>query len=261
MTDQFNIQSLPRFSSLLIIFALGPVANAAPIIDSTSKAEINWSTMKIRLIGEAKFDDTNVQESLKKIEQAAWQDGIQNATPEISKVFQTRPDLEKELPSASVAAKRAVDGILSHNTTYYAHGRVRVELENSLASALVPEHLTFKTAAEPNVAALAYSGVVFKVSGNMKPRAAYTIKDETGAILFAPSDVAEVAFKKNLMGKWFRRPNQFEVSSAIGANPLTVAATTGADGSLVVSKADWQKVADGNLALLQASQIVISLSK
>lgn len=233
-------------------FALSAKLVAAPVVEKVDRLEVNWSALKVRYYGEATPAEMASEPDLKNAERKARSEGQSYAAQALKELG--APDLADQ---AAKAAQEASGAATSYNTTYFGDGSVRVYLEGSLPQArgsVVP--FQGKT---DGAAATTYTGIVLKLDKAAKPRASYQVVDENGGVLFAAADMSESAYRKNLMGRWFRRPSTSELTSAVGANPLVVEAAVQADGRFVVSKASWQQAAEANKPLLVNGQIALTL--
>lgn len=230
----------------LLVFGTGH-AKAAPVIETVGRAELNWSNHKIRFYGEAKADS---DEALRVTERRAWSDGLAYAAQVVKEL---NGDDAKEM------AQQVSTSTISVKTSYYADGTVRVLLENALPKALANNGLRFrqKEAMEPG--ATSHTGVLLVTDQTMKPQATYQVVDEAGAVLFDVHDMAATAFRKNLMGRWFKRPSPEELSEAVGKTPVEVKVRAKAPGVFVVAKADWEQAVGGHGSLLTNGLIAVAL--
>jgi hypothetical protein len=71
--------------------------------------------------------------------------------------------------------------------------------------------------------------------------------------------MAEEAFRKNLMGRWYRRPSSSELSEAVGKNPISIHATLMPSGQIVVPREAWDKALEGHKSLLINGAIALAL--
>lgn len=249
---------------MMIFFAvsLGSACPAfgAPVIESDERLEVNWSTHKIRFFGEAHAGLGD--EALKSAEKQAWRDGLDHVGDQIKALNSSTnspisQNSDKLVDDARAAAKQVVQSTYSFNTTYFGDGTVRVLLENNLGRALSSSQIHFRQK-ETTQPATQHSGVVFEAAKAMKPRAMYQVVDETGAVLFEVKDMAQEAYQKNLMGRWFKRPTSTELSSSVGASPLHIKADVNGD-RLVVRRSEWDQAMEGHQILLVNGMIAIAL--
>jgi hypothetical protein len=101
--------------------------------------------------------------------------------------------------------------------------------------------------------------VVFKLDKAIRARPIYQVVDESGALLFNEGDMAEQAYEKHLMGRWFVSPTPNELTQAIGKKPLEIRVSVDDKGRFVVSRKKWQEAVSGYRSLLVAGAIAIAL--
>jgi hypothetical protein len=236
-------------------------AYGSPVVDKSERMEVNWSTMRIRFFGQAKIDG---DEDYKTVEKQAWAEGlsyVSDAVRDLNFSVQDAAagDTEKLTEDARKAATQVSTSTSSYNTTYYGDGTVRVFLENSLSKAFVTTGLRFRQKEALTPSMIQYTGVVIKTSKAIKPRPTYQVIDEKGNVLFDVSDMAEEAYRKNLMGRWFKNPGASEVTKAVGSNPIYLEASAQDDGRLVVQRAQWDEKTAGHRALLVNGNIALAL--
>lgn len=253
------------YAGALASSAYSSALHAAPVVEEGGRLEVNWGTHRIRFYGEAKSSDSDGAEALKAAEKKAWQDGLAyvsdavrdlNIAANESHVSNT----EALTQNAREAARQVATSTFSYNTTYFGDGTVRVHLENALPKALEVAGLRFRQKEALQTAMTQFSGIVLKCDKALKPRATYQVVDETGTVVFDVRDMAEDAFRRNLMGRWFRRPSPSELVEVVGNNPVTVAASVGSDATrLVVDRAAWEAALEGHRALLVNGTIALAL--
>jgi hypothetical protein len=253
------------FVNAALAFALGlaatPSANAAPIIEKSERMEINWSTMRLRFYGEAKAGGGS---DLRAVEKQAWTDGlayVNDAVRDLNIAANDNANANPERLTAEAkkAATQVSTSTSSYNTTYYGDGTVRVFLENGLPKAFVTSGIRFRQKESPAASMIQYTGVVIKAAKAIRPRPTYQVVDEAGGILFDVSDMAEEAFHRNLMGRWFKNPAESEVVGAVGSNPIYLEADVGSDGRLIINKATWDEKTAGHRALLVSGSIALAV--
>ncbi len=248
----------------LALAAISAPARATPILETHDRMEINWSTLRIRFYGEAAANGSE-PDGFKTAEKKAWHEGLNYATDAVRNLnistnegVVTNPD--KLAEDARQAAKQVATSTFSYNTTYFGDGSVRVHLENNLPRALETSGIRFRQKESSDQPAMTqYTGLVLRTDKTTKPRPIYQVVDEGGAVLFDVKDMAEDAYRKNLMGRWFKRPGAGELTEAVGKNPLTLAAATSADGKFTVNRAEWDKALEGHRSLLVNGQVAIAL--
>lgn len=247
----------------LLAGATAPLA-AAPVVESEGRLEVNWGSQRIRFFGEAKAGDDGA-EALKTAEKKAWQDGLNYVTDAVRDLNVAANEAlvtntEALTRQAKEAARQVASSTFSFNTTYFADGTIRVHLENALPKALEVQGLRFKQKEALQASMTHYSGLVLKLDQAARPRPTYAVVDEEGNILFDVHDMAEDGYRRNLMGRWFKRPTQAELVEAVGKNPVTVAATVKSGGeALVVNRAAWDQALEGHRALLVNGTVALSL--
>lgn len=247
----------------LVAYALSAsAAFAGQVVDSNDRMEINWSTLKIRFYGEASLSDSDT-EAYKAAEKKAWHDGlsyaseaVRNLNVSVNEGVVASPD--KLTEDARKAAKQVSTSTSSYNTTYFGDGHVRVHLESTLPKALETSGIRFRQKDPSEPAMTQYSGLVLKADKATRPRPIYQVVDEAGTVLYDVKDMAEEAYRKNLMGRWFKRPTPGELGEAAGKNPVQLAAEV-REGRFVVSRTEWDKALEGHRSLLVNGQVVIAL--
>lgn len=251
-----------RFLIGLFVCVVADPAFSGQIVDANDRMEINWSTLKIRFYGEAKLSDSD-SEAYKAAEKKAWHDGlsyasdaVRNLNVSVNEGLVSNPD--KLTDDARKAAKQVSTATSSYNTTYFGDGHVRVHLESTLPKALETSGIRFRQKDPSDPAMTQYSGIVLNADKATKARPIYQVVDENGAVLFDVKDMAEEAYRKNLMGRWFKRPTVAELGEAAGKNPVALAAAV-QDGRFVVDRAAWDKALEGHRSLLVNGLIVIAL--
>lgn len=261
MQSQFVLQFILVASALLT-----PVDKAlgTAIVESSDRLEVNWSSLKIRFYGEAVASSDDDAPGLKAAERRAWQDGlayvseaVRNLNATVYNDFLGDPD--KVSSHAREAARAVAASTFSYNTTYFADGTIRVHLENSLSRALETAAVRFRQKEALTVAAMAHTGIVLRLDKAVRPRPIYMVVDAQGNVLFNVADMAEQAFRRNLMGRWFQAPTPSELAEAVGRNPLVVPATSAGEGRFVVDRESWDKAVEGHRAYLINGTIALAL--
>lgn len=237
--------------------------NGSPIVESSDRLEINWAAQRIRFYGQGIVRTIDGSDGYKGAEKRAWQDGLAYVSGAIKDLYQkthqgTEVDNKLLVDLAGEAAHGVVTSTSSVKTVYSSDGGVRVYLENSLAKALAPKGLRFRQKEINQGTMSQHTGLVLQFDKPLKPRVIYHVADEAGNVLFGPQDMAEEAFRKNLMGRWYRRPTPAELAEAVGKNPITVRATVAPNGQIIVSKEDWDKALEGHKSLLINGAIALA---
>ncbi len=254
---------MPKLSHILLLFLInlfGQSALAAALIEKNDRLEINWSTQKFRFYGEATIGVG--QDSYKDAEKQAWRDGmsyVSDAVRSLNLLINEAEGVSADrlAEDAKTAAKQVAQTTYSHSTTYFGDGGVRVLLENQLPRALDSSAIKFRRQEAVEPILNQYTGIIFKLSASMKPAPAYQIVDEEGKVLFDVKDMAAVSYRKNLMGRWFKRATQDEILEAVGKGPIEVPAKP-VGGKIVVSRNDWENLVGGHQGLLVSGLIALT---
>ena len=222
--------------------------HAEGIKNSAGRMEIDWGKMTVKFYGETEPTAQPPKD---------FNNGEQNARVEGHKYLQTaRADLHQAASvemSDEIANKSSLPAEIqprSTNTTFFSSGKVRVDLEVPLASSLQPKALRFLnnkplksdtyTDASDTKNNITATGVVIELSDNIKPRAVFSIIGDDGSVLYSTENVRYEAFKRNLMGRWFSRPNASDLYSAAGSKPLKIKAKVMAPDQYQVDTETWQ---------------------
>jgi len=249
-----------RAGFILLVFGLfAPVGFGSPVIEKRDRVEVNWSTLRLRFYGEAAPGRSDLHAK----ERQAWKEGLKYVTEAVRNLNIAAneagtPNPDELSAAAKVAARRVEKSTFSYDTTYFADGSVRVHLENALPKALLMPGIRFHQKDAASVSMSEYTGLILQADKSVSPRATYQIVDETGAVLFDVHDMAEEAYRKNLMGRWFRQPTANELASAVGRSPIRIAATA-IDGKFQVKRSDWEKALEGHHSLLTNGLVAIAL--
>lgn len=234
-------------------------AHSAPVTETRGRLEVNWATLRVRFYGEVQPD----ADGLKTAEKRAWQDGLNYAMDAVRdlNVSANEPlvtDPERLAEDAREAARQVASSTYSYNTTYFGNGSVRVHLESSLPKALDTTSLRFRQreALEPTM--LQRTGLVLEADQAAKPRPTYQVVDEAGNVLFDVKDMAANGYRKNLMGRWYRRPTASELKDAVGTNPLRLKAKVVGE-RFVVNREEWDNATNGHQSLLVNGLLAIAL--
>lgn len=247
-------------SILFSLLILGTAAEAKPIITNYDRVDIDWSLLRIRFYGESKVDPSQGA-SFKDAEKEAWQEGLNYIVKAVVDIRKSRDEFLKEAEEVSVKAANAVaSSTYSTNTIYYASGKVRVELESSLARALMVEGVNFSknSLEEFDGVDSSFSGLLVKVHGKMEPIAYFKIVSADGDILYQAKDIAKDAYEKRLMAKWLYKPSSYEVKRSAGSSPLEISGSVKGD-SIVVDADSWHSLIKGNEKLIASGEVVVAL--
>jgi hypothetical protein len=249
------------FGNLLSFIFLSNFANGAQMVEHLDRMEINWSTQKIRFYGESGVSE-NALKGVDGAEKRAWADGltyIENSIHDLSVAdFEgLSSNTEKVTAEARIAAKNVTKSVYSLNTIFFGNGAVRVYLESSLPKALATSMIRFRQKEAASAQLLLKTGLVLKLNGRAQPKPRYRVVDEVGLPLFEAGDMAEDAFGRNLMGRWFEAPADAESAEFVGKSPITIEASLNQDGSIVVPREVWTANLDGHQSLLVNGLIAI----
>jgi hypothetical protein len=249
------------FGLLLSLVFLSDFAFGAQMVERRDRTEINWSTQKIRFYGESGVRE-NALKGVEGAEKRAWADGltyIENTIHDLSVAdFEgLSSNTEKISAEARIAAKNVTKSVYSLNTIFFGNGAVRVYLESSLPKALATSMIRFRQKEAASAQLLQRTGLVLKLNGRTQPRPRYRVVDEAGMPLFEARDMAEDAFGRNLMGRWFEAPADAESAEFVGKSPITIDASVNHDGSIVVPREVWTTNLDGHQSLLVNGLIAI----
>ena len=238
-------------------------AMAAPVVETSDRLEVNWSTLRIRFFGEARIGMDLSGDGFKGVEKAAWRDGVSYAYDavrvlNISINAASNANQEQLADDAGQAARQFAQSIYSINTTYFGDGTVRVHLESSLPKVISPLGIHFRQKEAPEPGLTQYTGVVLHLDKAMKPRIAFQVVDEAGASLFELRDMAQEAFRRTLMGRWYRAPTAAELSESVGPSPIHLRVAV-QEGRLVVERSQWDQALEGHKSLLVNGAIALAL--
>jgi len=256
---RFFIQYLAGLT--LSIACISDFLVAAPLTDRFGRMEINWSTQKIRFYGESGAGENTIK-GIDGAEKRAWAEGlsyIENSVYELSvSDFEgLSSNIEKIAKDARAAARNVTKAVYSLNTIFFGNGAVRVYLESSLPKALATTMIRFRQKEAASAQLLHRTGVILKLNGRTQPKPRYRVVDETGMPLFEARDMAEDAFGRNLMGRWYEAPADAESAEFVGKSPITIDASLNHEGSIVVPREVWTSSLDGHQSLLVNGLIAV----
>lgn len=258
---------MPKFSghlALVGVLAFGATEIiAAPVIETTDRLEINWSTLRIRFYGEAKMGMDLTGEGYQGLEKRAWRDGVTYAGDAVRNLniaanAGASGSQDKISDDAKQAAKAFTQSIYSVSTTYYGDGTVRVLLESTLPKALGPAGIRFRQREASDPAMTQYTGLLLKLDRSMRPKAVFQVVDESGAVVHDVHDMAQEAFGRNLMARWFRNPTAAEIAEVVGSSPLQLNARV-ENEHLVVERSAWDQAIEGHRSLLVNGAVAIAI--
>lgn len=236
------------FAGLLAFVLSTQTLCAQPVVETFDRFEMNWTTMRLRYFGESAL-----AKNFDVAEKEATDQGLLYALANVPKIRD-----EKGAPSdnAGAVANAVSKQSFAYNTVYFSNGRVRVELESSLALALDPGRQPFNPKPfEPSEGSGA-SPVIIEVSGLSSPALIKEVVDSSGEVAYSSGDVTPEVYRKNLTGRWFY-PNSYELKAFSGADPLKVKGSF-QNGKVVVERSAWDEArknapkafADGRVAFV-----------
>lgn len=225
-------------------------ALAQPVIENFDRFEMNWSNMRVRYYGESPSDPNKGGYEL--AEKEAVNKGLMYALTTVPKMREGK-GLKADAPGIPETVTKLS---YVYNTVYFSDGRVRTELNSSLAAALDPGHSKF-AGDTPNAAAPEASSIILEVSSAKSPFVVQEIKTSTGDLAYSSESVAKDAYKKQLTGRWFYA-NSPELREFSGSKPLKIAAEVH-NGQIVVDKDEWAKLRATNERLLQEAKVAYVL--
>ncbi len=232
----------------LLTLALAQAAVAQPVLESFDRFEMNWSSMRLRYFGESAPN-----KSLEAAEKEATDQGLLYALANVPKV---RGEKGVSDENAEAIAKTVSKQSFVYNTIFFSNGKVRVELEASLALALDPGRRPYQPhAAEGEEGA--GSSVIVDVKGLKSPLLLGEIRDNAGDVVYSSEDVSPDVYRKQLIGRWFYNGSS-ELKSFAGNEPVHVDATY-QDGKLVVDKEAWDAVRKSKSKLLGEGKVAFVL--
>ncbi len=242
-----------RFSYLLLLGFICTQAYSAPVIQKTDRAELNWTTMKIRFYGEGELS----RQAFADIEKGAIQEGLDYIFKQLPEIRKENFKISKLDGDHQQAALELTKRTYPIQTNVTADGVLTVELESSLVTALKPlvEH---NQEVEPSSdVGPKHTGIVIKIKGDFNPKPVYKLVDEEGDLLYSHKDVSEAAFEKNLMGRYIKGYSKQEIRSISGREPLEVDASVDGDGNLKVNNAVWDEVLRTDASLVRSAKILL----
>lgn len=240
------------FAGLAVLILSTQTLSAQPVVETFDRFEMNWSTMRLRYFGESAVGKT-----LDVAEKEATDQGLLYALANVPKI---RSEKGVSVDNAGDIANAVSKQSWAYNTVYFSDGKVRVELESSLALALDPgRHPYNPKANESSEGGGSASSVVVEVAGLSSPTLINEIVDNSGEVAYSSSDVSPEAYRKSLTGRWFY-PNTPELKSFVGREPVRVKGTY-ANGRVVVDKAAWVSARQNASKSLSDGRVAFVISK
>ena len=123
-----------RFSYLLLLALSNAQALSAPVIQKEDRAELNWTTMKIRFYGEGELSKVPFADS----EKGAIQEGLDYIFKQLPEIRKEKFKVAKVDGDHQQAALELTKRTYPIQTSVTANGSLTVELESSLVTALKP---------------------------------------------------------------------------------------------------------------------------
>ena len=220
------------FAGLIFFTISSANLPAQPVVETFDRFEMNWSTMRLRYFG-----DSASAKSLDVAEKEAIDQGLLYALANVPKI---RSEKGVSVDNANDIAAAVSKQSYAYNTIYFSSGKVRVELESSLALALDPGRQPFAPKAEEASGVTAdRNSVVVEVSGLTSPTLIKEIYNDSGELAYNSADVSPEAYRKTLTGRWFYM-NSPELKNFVGVEPVQVKATL-QNGTLVVNSVAWEE--------------------
>jgi len=225
---------------------------------------LDWSSSRLKFKATAKVENAD-QDSFTDVEKRAWAKGIADVRKIGKSVYQSHyktegQEIQKDVASSvDEAGLRAARGVFSKNTEYVSDGSVTVSLEARLSSILKPFNVSHTVVEKPSVEHLEdLSGLVFKISCAIEPRADLKIENEAGDTLYAPNLISEKAYLEVLSGRWYRSPKPWELRRAAGKKPKELLVACEENGRLVVKSEDWEAIDSGvRDTIVKAARVAI----
>lgn len=222
---------------------------------------MDWSSSRLKFEVSAKSEDENGQLSYLEVEKKAWASGLSEVRRISEDAFAKHyAELAGEGSEAvNKAGLRAARNVFSKNTEYVSDGSVNLFLEARLSNVLSPLAINHVVKEKPDYKALeGTTGVVFKLSCEMEPRANLKIENSDGDVLYAPELISETAYSEVLSGRWYRKPSKWEIRRAAGNEAKEIAVTCLEDGRLVADNDAWEAVEDAaRNVIVQAARVAI----
>ncbi len=243
---------------------------AKPWIASADGVEVNWANLTARFEGVAASDLAN-REGLKGLERTAWRNGYEKAGPAIDSILRSqhaalgmKAGAAEPSDEASIKAKEEVrKSVKSLNATFFASGAVEVSMEAALQAGFA-NALRKAGAGESRSAGEAEgaTALLVKIPGGVatavEPSVAFWLVDESGKVLFEPSQASGAVLSQGAMGRWYRGTVGAELSGMIAQNKdtLQVKAVQGKN-RLVVSKDQFEGLSEASRSALINGKVAL----
>lgn len=243
---------------LVTFLLIAQPALAAPLIEDFGGFKVDWSSQVMQFSGTAASSPNT---DWKNAEIKALETARASVSEAAETLFLERNSgVDSTLVQAQGAQvkQRLKKSTYSKRNEYGADGALRLSLESKLIKVLLLDGLG--TGEVTTLSKDGPTGIILKVKGPTKPQATFKINEVSQGIVFAPEKVNQVAYQKNLMGRWFKEPLTLEEQTkSAGSKPITLDVTVEKEGIFRVSKADWDRVSQDALPLLKEAKVAILL--
>jgi hypothetical protein len=238
----------------LIVLAAVCAPARAVVTHKAERIELDWSKMRIRFYGQV---SATGNKSLQAMTDRALKEGLLYFVNEFPKIRAQRLGRSPTEADAAIA-HRVASATFIANTTLFANGEIRVDLESSLARAMAHADGNFRRESVSDLPRK-NSAIVLELDQAIAPMPTYTVvataSEET---LFESRDVAKEAFAKNLMGRWFNSAGSRSYQSFVGLNPVRLRGKVQGQ-QIAVDKNQWRQIKRDNPGLLEEAQIAVLL--
>jgi len=230
-----------------------PQIMAAPLIEDFGDLKVDWSNQSLLFTGTSAASPNQDWKTAERLATEAAKEAVSKAAESLFLERQAAID-QKQLELQTAQTKqRLKSATFSRRNEYGSDGSLRVNLEAKMARLFVLDGLSAESSPVPKEGP---TGVIFRVKGNTKPQAVYTLKEQSEGAILSPLQVSKPAYQKNLMGRWYKAPlTPEEQKKSAGQTPLTLDVTATKDGEFTVLKADWDKVSQQALPLLKEARV------
>ncbi len=228
---------------------------AAPLVEEFGDLKVDWSNQSLQFTGTSAASTSQDWKTAERLATDAAREAVSKAAESLFIERQAALDQKQLDPQMLQTKQRLKSATFSRRNEYGSDGSLRVNLETRMARLFVLDGLTGESAPLPKDGP---TGVIFRVKGNTKPQAVYTLKEQSEGTLLSPLQINKTAYQKNLMGRWYKTPlTAEEQKKSAGQAPLTIDVTATKDGEFTVLKADWDKVSQQALPLLKEAKVAV----
>ncbi len=236
----------------------GSLSFAQPVLESYERFELNWSAMRVRFFGESQVGGG--ESGFDVAEKIAIDDGLKYALGQVGKMRQKVGVGSEEDDQTSQVAHELTKQAYVVNTSYYADGRVRVDLEGQMSKVFETNASKggFKLG-DPTSEPTEATAVVLEIKSATSPQLVPEIVSSTGETLYSVGNVARSSFRKNMLGRWFYQ-NSVELKNFRGKSPLVLEAELGPEGRVTVSKEQWKQLESEHPRLFEDAKIAFVIS-